>query len=139
MEEDSPDAPLKPPGEPGGPAPVPAPEFPQPRVVKARRWNRLAGLAGAFRGGRDRRLDAGALDLPHRPARRDPVQVGDGVEAGKTRSATRSRDRQGRPVALRDDRQSVGVVVQLDRTGGELRGRGHRVLGRAAAHRHRVA
>jgi paraquat-inducible protein B len=117
MEEDSPDAPLKPPGEPGGPAPVSAPDFPPPRVVKARRWNVslvwlvpfVAVAIAASMLVRSIFLIGPRIEIQFKSA--------DGVEAGKTE--VRYKEvviGKVLSVALRDDRQSVGVVVQLDRS-----------------------
>jgi len=117
MDEDSPDAPLKPPGEPGGPAPTPAPELPQPRVVKARRWNVslvwlvpfVAIAIAASMLVRSIFLIGPRIEIQFKSA--------DGVEAGKTE--VRYKEvviGKVLSVALRDDRQSVGVVVQLDRS-----------------------
>jgi paraquat-inducible protein B len=114
MEEDSPDAPLKPPGEPGGPAPER--ELPRPRVVKARRWNVslvwlvpfVAIAIAASMLVRSIFLTGPRIEIQFKSA--------DGVEAGKTEVRYKEVVI-GKVVAvgLRDDRQSVGVVVQLDR------------------------
>ena len=115
--EDSPDAPLKPPGEPGGPAPVSTPEPPQPRVVRARRWNVslvwlvpfVAVAIAASMLVRSIFLTGPRVEIQFKSA--------DGVEAGKTE--VRYKEvviGKVLSVALRDDRQSVGVVVQLDRS-----------------------
>jgi len=115
MDDDSPDAPLKPPGEPGGPAP--APDLPQPRVVKARRWNVslvwlvpfVAVAIAASMLVRSIFLTGPRIEVQFKSA--------DGVEAGKTE--VRYKEvviGKVVSVTLRDDRQSVGVVVQLDRS-----------------------
>src|SRR6478735_2617478 len=114
MEEDAPDAPLKPPGEPGGPAP--ASDLPRPVVVKARRWNVslvwlvpfVAVAIAASMLVRSIFLTGPRIEVQFKSA--------DGVEAGKTE--VRYKEvviGKVVSVALRDDRQSVGVVVQLDR------------------------
>jgi len=116
MEQNSPDAPLKPPGEPGGPVPMPAPDYPQPRVVKARRWNVslvwlvpfVAIAIAASMLVRSIFLTGPRVEIQFKSA--------DGVEAGKTE--VRYKEvviGKVVSVSLRDDRQSVGVVVQLDR------------------------
>src|SRR6187551_1782815 len=113
MDDDSPDAPLKPPGEPGGPAP--APDLPQPRVVKARRWNVslvwlvpfVAVAIAASMLVRSIFLAGPRIEIEFKSA--------DGVEAGKTE--VRYKEvviGKVVSVGLRDDRQRVVAVVQLD-------------------------
>jgi paraquat-inducible protein B len=112
--EDSPDAPLKPPGEPGGPA---LDDLPRPRVVKARRWNvslvwlvpAVAIVIAASMLVRTVFLAGPRVEIEFTSA--------DGVEAGKTE--VRYKEvviGKVVSVALRDDRKRVVVVVQLDRS-----------------------
>ncbi|MEO5844297.1 MAG: MlaD family protein [Caldimonas sp.] len=113
--ESSPDAPLKPPGEPGGPAPVD--DLPRPRVEKARRWNvslvwlvpAVAIAIAASMLVRTVFLAGPRIELQFKSA--------DGVEAGKTEVRYKEVVI-GKVLAvnLRDDRKSVGVLVQLDRS-----------------------
>src|SRR5215203_109242 len=114
MQESSPDAPLQPPGEPGGPA---TPDLPQPRVVKARRWNIslvwlvpfVAVAIAASMLVRSIFLTGPRVEIQFKSA--------DGVEAGKTEVRYKEVVI-GKVVAvgLRDDRERVVAVVQLDRT-----------------------
>ncbi|MDQ6640652.1 MAG: MlaD family protein [Pseudomonadota bacterium] len=113
--EDSPDAPLTPPGQPGGPEP--AGELPRPRVVKARRWNvslvwlvpAVAIIIAASMLVRTVFLAGPRIEIEFKSA--------DGVEAGKTE--VRYKEvviGKVVSVGLRDDRKGVAVVVQLDRS-----------------------
>jgi paraquat-inducible protein B len=110
--EDSPDAPVPPPrgAEPGG-------ELPQPRVVRARRWNlslvwivpAVAIAIAASMVVRTVFLTGPRIDIQFKSA--------DGVEAGKTEVRYKEVVI-GKVVAvsLRDDSKSVVVTVQLDRS-----------------------
>jgi hypothetical protein len=92
-------------------------ELPQPRVVRARRWNVslvwlvpfVAVAIAASMLVRSIFLTGPRIEIQFKSA--------DGVEAGKTE--VRYKEvviGKVVSVALRDDRQSVGVVVQLDRS-----------------------
>ncbi len=113
--EDSPDAPLTPPGEPGGPAPEK--DLPRPNVVKARRWNvSLVWLVPAVAVAIAASMLVRTVFLAG-PRIEIQFKSADGVEAGKTEVRYKEVVI-GKVVAvgLRDDRKSVAVVVQLDRS-----------------------
>ena len=113
--EDSPDAPLKPPGEPGGPAPEK--DLPRPRVERARRWNvSLVWLVPAVAIAIAASMLVRTVFLAG-PRIEIQFKSADGVEAGKTEVRYKEVVI-GKVVAvgLRDDRKSVGVLVQLDRS-----------------------
>ena len=144
MPDDEPD-PAQPPAAPGAaapepprPAPAGAEDLPQPRIVEARRWNvslvwllpAVAVAIGASLLVRSVFLIGPRIDIEFASA--------DGVEAGKTE--VRYKEvviGKVQSVSLRDDRKGVVVGVQARPLGGQLRGRGHHVLGGAAAHRRR--
>ncbi|MEO8310348.1 MAG: MlaD family protein [Caldimonas sp.] len=113
--EDSPDAPLKPPGEPGGPAPEK--DLPRPRVERARRWNvSLVWLVPAVAIAIAASMLVRTVFLAG-PRIEIQFKSAEGVEAGKTEVRYKEVVI-GKVVAvgLRDDRKSVGVLVQLDRS-----------------------
>ncbi len=85
----------KPPGEPGGPAP--AKELPQPRIVRARRWNvSLVWLVPAVAVAIAASMLVRTVFLD-RPAHRDRVQVRRRRRGRQDRGPLQgSRDRQGR-------------------------------------------
>src|SRR3954452_22616339 len=115
MDDDSPDAPTRAAGQPGGPAVVA--DLPQPRVVKARRWNvSLVWLVPVVAVAIAASMLVRSIFLTG-PRIEVQFKSADGVEAGKTE--VRYKEvviGKVVSVALRDDRQSVGVVVQLDRS-----------------------
>ncbi len=113
--EDSPDAPLKPPGEPGGP--VPEKDLPRPRVERARRWNvSLVWLVPAVAIAIAASMLVRTVFLAG-PRIEIQFKSADGVEAGKTEVRYKEVVI-GKVLAvnLRDDRKSVAVIVQLDRS-----------------------
>lgn len=115
MDDDSPDAPLTPPGEAGGPAREP--DLPRPQVVKARRWNiSLVWLVPAVAIAIAASMLVRTIFLAG-PRIEIQFKSAEGVEAGKTE--VRYKEvviGKVVSVALSDDRKSVSVVVQLDRS-----------------------
>ena len=142
MPDDEPD-PAQPPAAPGAaapepprPAPAGAEALPQPRIVETRRWNvslvwllpAVAVAIGASLLVRSVFLIGPRIDIEFASA--------EGVEAGKTE--VRYKEvviGKVQSVTLRDDRNGRRRRRPARALGGRLRGPGHHLLGRQAAHR----